>query len=131
MKLTGNRADVTQADFHEMLFYNLQCLFYRTANQVQKKFQMEAVHNLIVRRSQQISENFAYGGKEKFAFCTTGHLQGQKKIARLSPETIRNHLQNCPRLHDPFTPSHFVDVINDWSTELVFIFIFTGSIMRT
>ena len=29
------------------------------------------------------------------------------------------------------TPSHFVDVINDWHTELAFIFIFTGSIKCT
>ena len=53
----------------------------------------------------------------RFTFCTCGRQQSEK--ITLSPKSIRNNLQNCPKFHDP-SPQLFVEVIDEWPLKPTF-----------
>ena len=65
--LTVRRIDFDQVNFYESLMY-LQCLHYRTTNQLQKKFH----DGSSVREAKQFFKNLIYAGKKRFAVRTNG-----------------------------------------------------------
>lgn len=83
-----------------------QCLYYRTANQPQQKFQgWKQCDSYKPKKCQKIS------GKKRLVVCTFGRLQGQKNLPN-SPKTIYSHLENCTKFLEPRFPL-FANVINE------------------
>lgn len=60
LKLTGKRRDIIQVDFYARLLY-LQHLYYRTTNQIKKKFQ----HGSSVVEAKKYLRKFRYNRKKR------------------------------------------------------------------
>ena len=73
IKLTGKWTDFHQADFCERLI-NLQCLYYKTTDQLEKKFQ----DGNCVTEAKQMLGNLVYVEKKRFAIHRCGRSHGQE-----------------------------------------------------